>query len=58
MAAKTFIRSLAGASAPLWIPYLYKPISNEWAGSVLAFAAVAMMPIPWPIRHLDLSIIE
>lgn len=27
-----------------WVFYMYKPISNEWAGSVLAFAAVAMMP--------------
>ncbi|KAL8278384.1 hypothetical protein RQP46_009276 [Phenoliferia psychrophenolica] len=47
MAAKTFIRSMAGASMPMWIPYLYKGAGNHWAGSVLAFISVGMMPIPW-----------
>ncbi|KAI5480505.1 MFS polyamine transporter [Pseudohyphozyma bogoriensis] len=47
LAAKTFIRSLAGASVPLWIEYLYKGAGNAWAGSVFAFIAVGMMPIPF-----------
>ncbi|ORY90644.1 MFS general substrate transporter [Leucosporidium creatinivorum] len=44
MAAKTLIRSLAGASVPI---YMYARLGNEWAGSLLAFISVGMAPIPF-----------
>lgn len=42
MAAKTLARSLAGASVPMWIDYMYARLGNEWAGSLLAFISLAM----------------
>ncbi|GAA5918219.1 hypothetical protein JCM6882_003014 [Rhodosporidiobolus microsporus] len=47
MAAKTFIRSMAGASMPMWIPGMYSSIGNWWSGATLAFISVAMAPIPF-----------
>ncbi|KAM0749043.1 MFS general substrate transporter [Meredithblackwellia eburnea MCA 4105] len=47
MAAKTFIRSMVGASMPMWITYMYTRLGNGWAGSVLAFISLAMIPIPF-----------
>ncbi|KAK4700884.1 hypothetical protein P7C70_g5355, partial [Phenoliferia sp. Uapishka_3] len=47
MAAKTFIRSMAGASMPMWISYMYARLGNHWAGSLMAFVAVGMLPIPF-----------
>ncbi|ORY76533.1 major facilitator superfamily domain-containing protein [Leucosporidium creatinivorum] len=47
MASKTFIRSLAGASVPMWIDYMYGRLGNEWAGSLLAFISLALAPIPF-----------
>lgn len=44
MAAKTLIRSLAGASVPMWLSYMYARLGNEWAGSLLAFISVGMAP--------------
>jgi hypothetical protein len=50
MAAKTLIRSLAGASVPMWLSYMYSRLGNEWAGSLLAFISVGMAPseLPFP----------
>ncbi len=47
MAAKTFARSMAGASVPLWINYEYEHLGNRWAGAVFCFIAIAMAPIPF-----------
>jgi len=47
MAAKTFARSMAGASVPLWIAYEYEHLGNRWAGAVFCFIAVGMAPIPF-----------
>ncbi|GAA5878375.1 hypothetical protein JCM1840_001396 [Sporobolomyces johnsonii] len=47
MAAKTFIRSMAGASTPMWIPGMYHNIGPWWSGATLAFIAVMMCPIPF-----------
>ncbi|BGP42271.1 hypothetical protein JCM10450v2_006364 [Rhodotorula kratochvilovae] len=47
MAAKTFIRSMVGASCVMWVPPVYNAIGNLWAGMIFAFLSVAMMPIPF-----------
>ncbi|GAA6029057.1 hypothetical protein JCM8097_001572 [Rhodosporidiobolus ruineniae] len=47
MAAKTFIRSMAGASMPMWVPGMYHQIGHFWSGAAFAFIAVAMSPIPF-----------
>lgn len=47
MAAKTFFRSMVGASMPMWIPPVYAAIGHWWAGSIFAFLSVAMAPIPF-----------
>ncbi|GAA6049248.1 hypothetical protein JCM3770_005904 [Rhodotorula araucariae] len=47
MAAKTFIRSMVGASCVMWVPPVYGAIGNLWAGMIFAFLSVAMMPIPF-----------
>jgi hypothetical protein len=44
MAAKTFFRSMVGASMPMWIPPVYAAIGHWWAGSIFAFLSVAMAP--------------
>lgn len=40
MAAKTFARSMAGASVPLWINYMYGTLGNRWAGALLCFISM------------------
>ncbi|GAA6013543.1 hypothetical protein JCM10207_004769, partial [Rhodosporidiobolus poonsookiae] len=47
MAAKTFLRSMAGASMPMWVPGMYSSIGHFWSGATFAFIAVAMSPIPF-----------
>ncbi|BGP18633.1 hypothetical protein JCM10213_004183 [Rhodosporidiobolus nylandii] len=47
MAAKTFIRSMAGASMPVWVPPMYDSIGHLKSGLVFAIVAVGMMPIPF-----------
>lgn len=44
MAAKTFFRSMVGASMPMWIPPVYASIGHLWAGMIFAFLSVAMLP--------------
>ncbi|CAK5275989.1 unnamed protein product [Mycena citricolor] len=46
LAAKTVIRSGAGAAMPLFIVQMYHGLGNGWAASLLAFLALAMIPIP------------
>jgi hypothetical protein len=46
LAAKTLARSLCGAAVPLYVNQMYGALSNQWAGSLLAFVSLAMMPIP------------
>ncbi|GAA5856681.1 hypothetical protein JCM8547_005927 [Rhodosporidiobolus lusitaniae] len=47
MAAKTFLRSMAGASMPMWVPPMYSSIGHWWSGATFAFISVAMSPIPF-----------
>ncbi|KAJ7688303.1 major facilitator superfamily domain-containing protein [Mycena rosella] len=45
LAAKTVIRSGAGAAMPLFIVQMFRGLGNGWAASLLAFVALAMVPI-------------
>ncbi|THH21322.1 hypothetical protein EW146_g219 [Bondarzewia mesenterica] len=47
MAAKTFVRSMAGAAVPMFVVQMYKGLNPRWASSLLGFVSVAMMPIPF-----------
>ncbi|TVY31977.1 Efflux pump [Lachnellula occidentalis] len=46
LAANTILRSLFGAFLPLAGPALYGSLGLGWGNSLLAFIAVAMIPIP------------
>ncbi|KAJ7071730.1 MFS general substrate transporter [Mycena belliarum] len=46
LAAKTVIRSGAGAAMPLFIVQMFHGLGNGWAASLLAFVSLAMIPIP------------
>ncbi|KAI7897475.1 major facilitator superfamily domain-containing protein [Cokeromyces recurvatus] len=47
LAAKTLIRSGSGAAFPLFINQMYARLNNEWAGTLLAFISLAILPIPF-----------
>lgn len=47
LAAKTFLRSMWGAACPLFTIQMYHRLGNEWAGSLLAFIALACCAIPF-----------
>jgi len=46
LAAKTVVRSGAGAAMPLFIVQMFHGLGNGWAASLLAFVSLAMVPIP------------
>jgi len=46
IAGNTLIRSLAGAAFPLFAEQMYRKLGVAWAGSLLAFLCVAMIPAP------------
>jgi DHA1 family multidrug resistance protein-like MFS transporter len=45
-AANTFLRSLAGAGFPLFAAPMFHKLGVNWAGYLLGFIAVALIPIP------------
>ncbi|ETW80293.1 synaptic vesicle transporter [Heterobasidion irregulare TC 32-1] len=47
IAAKTFIRSMAGASVPMFVVQMYNGLGPRWASSLLGFVSIAMLPIPF-----------
>ncbi|KAK2745389.1 hypothetical protein FQN57_003732 [Myotisia sp. PD_48] len=47
LAANTLVRSLSAAVFPLFGSRMYRGIGVPWAGSILGFLAVAMIPIPF-----------
>ena len=47
LAANAFLRALFGAAFPLFSGYMYQALGVEWATSVIAFVAVAMIPFPF-----------
>ncbi|UKZ77547.1 hypothetical protein TrVFT333_005270 [Trichoderma virens FT-333] len=46
LAGNALIRSLLGAGFPLFASAMYNRLGVDWATSVLAFLAVAMVPVP------------
>lgn len=47
LAAKTVVRSGAGAAMPLFIAAMFHNLSNQWAASTWGFISLAMIPIPF-----------
>ncbi|KKK12223.1 hypothetical protein P175DRAFT_0501769 [Aspergillus ochraceoroseus IBT 24754] len=47
LAAKTFLRSIWGASTVLFTEQMYKRLGDQWASSLLAFIALACCAIPF-----------
>ncbi|KAK1093891.1 Synaptic vesicle transporter SVOP [Friedmanniomyces endolithicus] len=47
LAAKTFLRSFWGASVILFTTQMYHKVGYQWAGSILAFIALACCAIPF-----------
>ncbi|KUJ09585.1 putative polyamine transporter 4 [Mollisia scopiformis] len=47
VAANGILRYGLGAVFPLFTLQLYEAIGIHWAGSVFAFVALAMLPVPW-----------
>jgi len=46
IAGNTFLRSLAGASFPLFSRYMFDGMGIEWASTLLGCVAAALVPIP------------
>ena len=51
IAANAVLRSLFGATFPLFSRQLYEGLGTAWATSLLAFLAVSMAPLPWVFYH-------
>ncbi|VVT44573.1 uncharacterized protein SAPINGB_P000461 [Magnusiomyces paraingens] len=47
LAALTFLRSMFGASAPLFADFMFDRIHLNWSGLLLGLLAVAMAPVPY-----------
>lgn len=47
LAANAILRSLFGASFPLFSHRMYETLGSAWATSILGFFAVAMAPLPY-----------
>jgi len=47
LAAKTFLRSIWGACVVLFTVQMYHTLGYQWAGSLLAFIALACCAIPY-----------
>jgi hypothetical protein len=47
IAANGILRFGFGAAFPLFTVQMYEGLGVHWAGSVFAFAALLMMPVPW-----------
>ncbi|KAL8910752.1 MAG: hypothetical protein Q9171_003998 [Xanthocarpia ochracea] len=46
IAANTFLRSICGAVFPLFASYMFDGLGVQWAGSLLGFVALILVPIP------------
>lgn len=47
LAANSVVRSILGAVLPLAGGPMYEKLGLGWGNSLLAFIAVALLPIPW-----------
>lgn len=46
IAANTFLRSICGAVFPLFATYMIEGMGVQWAGTLLGFVALALVPLP------------
>lgn len=58
VAAKTFLRSIIGATVPLWVDQMYAGMTPQWASTLLAFLAILAMPIPFVFFHVRIGFIS
>lgn len=56
LAAKTFLRSMWGASTVLFTEQMYERLGYQWASSLLAFIALACCAIPYAFYYKGESI--
>lgn len=49
LSAKTVIRSGAGAAMPLFMVAMFHNLGNEWAATLLAFLALAIVSVYFPM---------
>jgi hypothetical protein len=56
LAAKTFLRSMWGASTVLFTEQMYNRLGYQWASSLLAFIALACCAIPYAFYFKGASI--
>ncbi|KAF4626840.1 hypothetical protein G7Y89_g11313 [Cudoniella acicularis] len=47
LAANTLMRNIFAATFPLFTSQMYEKLGIDWAGSLLGFVALAMVPIPF-----------
>ena len=47
LAANGFLRYSFGAVFPLFTVQMYERLGIQWAGSLLGFVSIALMPVPW-----------
>ena len=47
VAANGILRYVLGAAFPLFTLQMYQGLGIHWAGTLFAFVALAMMPVPW-----------
>ena len=51
LAANTVVRSLFGASFPLFATQMYDALNPQWASTLLGLVAVVLGPIPFVLRR-------
>lgn len=56
LAAKTFLRSMWGASTVLFTEQMYDRLNDRWASTLLAFIALACCAIPYAFYFKGASI--
>jgi hypothetical protein len=47
IASNTLLRYSVGAGFPLFTDQMYNRLGIAWAGSLLGFVGLALLPIPW-----------
>ncbi len=47
LAANTVLRCIVAAAFPLFSSRMFLGVGTEWGMSILAFASILMLPIPW-----------
>lgn len=47
MAANGLLRYAFGAAFPLFTIQMYQGLGIHWAGSLLGFVSLVLMPVPW-----------